>query len=53
LVATGAVLLIGSAVPRVSRLLVGRAADVAEAIALLSLLPLLVLAIGLVAAVRT
>jgi hypothetical protein len=50
---TGVVLLLASAAPGPRRLWVGRLADVAEVVVLVVLLPLLVLAIGLVAAVRT
>lgn len=52
LVVVGAVLLIGTAVPRSTSVRLGRMGDVAEGVALVALLPLLALAIGLVNEVR-
>jgi type VII secretion integral membrane protein EccD len=52
LAATGAVLLAGTLVPRTPSVRSGRLGDVAEVVCLLSLLPLLVLAVGLFDAVR-
>ena len=52
LAVTGAVLLAATLVPRAPSVRRGRAGDVAESVALLSLLPLLVLATGAFAAVR-
>jgi type VII secretion integral membrane protein EccD len=52
LAATGAVLLAGTLVPRTPSVRSGRLGDVVEVACLLSLLPLLVLAIGLFDAVR-
>jgi hypothetical protein len=53
LVGTGVVLLLASSAPARSRLWLGRAADVAEGVALVAVLPLVVLAAGLISAVRS